>query len=351
MLTIGSLYSGVGGLELGLLAAFTEVGIESRVAWQVEIDPFASRVLAHHFPDTQRFSDVATVSHPPTVDVLCGGFACQDVSSAGKGRGLGRETRSGHTLHHLLRLVDEIVPPYVVIENVASGAKRWLPRVVQELVDRGYRPRAVPLGAIDVGAPHRRLRVFVVADRASKRSERSVNRGERTGRDHAGRGGAGVADPGLTRLEIGSEQLAWAELAPAERGGRARGTGLAHADDQAIAGGDERERARRVATGPRGSSERGATGTPMAHPDGATSGRLGGILDREREALGDDADRRGGQARSDGRASVCDPSRSGRRKRPRKKALDSRPKRRWWAPWSKRVGLKPVGEQLLLGDA
>jgi DNA (cytosine-5)-methyltransferase 1 len=117
--SIGSLYSGIAGLEVGVLAAFVEAGIPTRIAWQCEIDPFATRVLAHHFPDVQRFSDVATVSHPPTVDVLCGGFACQDVSAAGLGKGLGRETRSGFTLHHLLRVIDEILPPYLVIENVA----------------------------------------------------------------------------------------------------------------------------------------------------------------------------------------------------------------------------------------
>ena len=187
MRRIGSLYSGIAGLELGVLAAFVEAGIPARVEWQCEIDPFATRVLARHFPTVPRYTDVASVSHPPTVDVLCGGFACQDVSSAGLGRGLGRDTRSGFTLHHLLRIIDEIQPPWLVIENVASGAKRWLPRVVQELGDRGYRPRAVPLGAVDVGAPHLRRRVFVVADRGEGGcgSGRSIEQ-------HAGQPDAGV---------------------------------------------------------------------------------------------------------------------------------------------------------------
>lgn len=189
-----------------MLAAFVEAGLPARIAWQCEIDPFCSRALAHHFPDVQRFTDVATVSHPPSVDVLCGGFACQDVSSAGKGAGLGVETRSGFTLFHLLRIVDEIAPRYLVVENVASGAKRWLPRVVQEFRDRGYRPRAVPLGAVDVGAPHRRLRVFVVADRDEHGREGEGERraglldGERAplGNDVDRRSGA-VADSGAGR--------------------------------------------------------------------------------------------------------------------------------------------------------
>jgi DNA (cytosine-5)-methyltransferase 1 len=207
LISIGSVYSGIAGLELGLLAAFNEAHVPARVAWQIEIDPFCQRVLACHFPHVQRFGDVATVKHPPKIDVLCGGFACQDVSSAGRGAGLGRRTRSGHTLFHLLRLIDEIAPPWVVIENVASGAKRWLPRVVQELRDRGYRPRAVPLGAIDVGAPHLRRRVFVVADRDDGDGDGAIRLHEREqpGRmapwlaGSGQRGGADLADPTSAR--------------------------------------------------------------------------------------------------------------------------------------------------------
>lgn len=208
--TIGSLYSGIAGLEVGTLAAFAEASIPARLAWQVERDPFCTRVLAHHFPDVTRYGDVESVSQPEAVDVLVGGFACQDVSSAGKGAGLGIETRSGFTLYHLLRIIDEILPPYLIIENVASGAKRWLPRVVQELVDRGYRPRAVPLGAIDVGAPHRRLRVFVVADRdgAASRWIGGVRDGERAplGHDSGGRREGLVANGGSRRCGSGRGQ-------------------------------------------------------------------------------------------------------------------------------------------------
>lgn len=220
--TIGSLFSGIAGLELGILAAFHEAGIPTRIAWQCEIDPFCSRVLAHHFPDVQRFSDVADVHNPPAVDVLCGGFACQDVSAAGKGAGLGKETRSGFTLFHLLRIIDEIRPPLLAIENVASGAKRWLPRVVQELRDRGYRPRAVPLGAVDVGAPHRRLRVFVVADRGSPifGGLGGVRNGERTALwdDADGCGEGNVANGQRAGLEVVGFEQARRQFSPAERG-------------------------------------------------------------------------------------------------------------------------------------
>lgn len=240
--TLGSLYSGIAGLEVGVLAAFVEAGISARISWQVEIDPFATRVLAHHFPDVERFGDVATVSHPPAVDVLVGGFACQDVSAAGLGKGLGADTRSGFTLLHLLRIIDEIAPPWLIIENVASGAKRWLPRVVQELGDRGYRARAVPLGAVDVGAPHRRGRVFVVGDRAGARCGGGENAGA---------------------------------------GGRDEGEGQA-AQGRRAAGLREPERAGTLAHG---------------HGHGREGERRGRLLDGEWTALGDHADgRRGGSA-------------------------------------------------------
>jgi DNA (cytosine-5)-methyltransferase 1 len=128
-------------------------------------------------------------------------------------------------LHHLLRIIDEIKPRFLAIENVASGAKRWLPRVVQELIDRGYRPRAVPLGAVDVGAPHRRLRVFVVADRDGAASRRlgGVRDGERAtlGDDAGGCGEGLVADGQREGLEVERVEQARRQLAPAERGGGA----------------------------------------------------------------------------------------------------------------------------------
>lgn len=155
-LTIGSLFSGIGGLELGL--EWSGLG---PVRWQCEIDPFCRAVLAKHWPDVERFEDVTSRTNWPSVDIVCGGFPCQDVSAAGLGRGIGG-VRSG-LWYHFARVVSEVRPRFVVVENVASGARRWLPTVRHGLHVLGYRTRAVGVSAADVGAPHLRRRVFVVA--------------------------------------------------------------------------------------------------------------------------------------------------------------------------------------------
>lgn len=109
------------------------------------------------------------------VDVLCGGFPCQDVSSAGKGAGL-EGGRSG-LWYEFRRIIEERPPPFVVVENVASGKARWLPTVRRGLCDLGYRTRAFALSAVEVGAPHLRRRVFVVAHRERDGLQRSEQAG------------------------------------------------------------------------------------------------------------------------------------------------------------------------------
>lgn len=155
---IGSLFSGIGGLDHGI-----ERALGGQVVWQVEVDPWCREVLAKHWPHADRsVTDVrcATRDTVDRVDVLCGGFPCQDVSAAGKGAGLSGE-RSG-LWYEYLRLVRELQPRAVVVENVASGATRWLVPVRRMLEACGYRTRAVGLSAGDVGAPHLRRRIFVL---------------------------------------------------------------------------------------------------------------------------------------------------------------------------------------------
>lgn len=159
MLRIGSMFSGIGGLELGL-----ERSGLGRVVWQVEAHPFARRVLARHWPDVDRsVEDVrhASKENLAPVNVICGGFPCQDVSAAGRGEGLEGE-RSG-LWFEFARVVDDIRPCAVVVENVRSGAKRWVPTICEQLSAMGYRVRPLGIAARDVGAPQNRARVFVVA--------------------------------------------------------------------------------------------------------------------------------------------------------------------------------------------
>lgn len=156
--TIGSLFSGIGGLELGL-----EMAGLGPVLWQVEIDPFCRAVLAKHWPEVPRYEDIRRV-HPSqlrAVDVICGGFPCQDVSAAGKGSGM--QGGKSSLWWEFVRILQYAQPPIVVVENVSSGARRWLPMVRGHLRMLGYRTRAMGIAAADVGAPHIRKRIFVLA--------------------------------------------------------------------------------------------------------------------------------------------------------------------------------------------
>lgn len=158
---IGSLFSGIGGLELGLEWA----GLGPTI-WQVESDSRCRKVLAKHWPDATRFEDVRTVGSRclAPVDLICGGFPCQNVSSAGAREGI-TAPRSGLWIE-FDRVVRELRPSWIVVENVTSGADLWLDTVVTDLEAQGYACLPAPVAACDVGAPHGRGRLFVVASNA-----------------------------------------------------------------------------------------------------------------------------------------------------------------------------------------
>jgi len=158
----GSLFSGIGGLDLGLERA----GMEC--AWQVENDEYCQRVLAKHWPEVVRWGDIR--EFPPNadpalieglrVDAIVGGFPCQDISYAGAGAGLSGE-RSG-LFFEALRVVRLLRPRIVLLENVAALLTRGLDRVHGELATLGYRTESHCIPAAAVGAPHIRDRVFVI---------------------------------------------------------------------------------------------------------------------------------------------------------------------------------------------
>jgi DNA (cytosine-5)-methyltransferase 1 len=158
-MTFGSLFSGIGGIDLGLERA----GMICR--WQVEIDGFCRRVLEKHWPGVRRYDDVRTF--PPdgdedwNVDLIAGGFPCQDVSLAGKGAGIdGARSGLWSEFHRVVRLLR---PSLVLVENVPGLYSRGLGRVLGDLASCGYDAEWDCLSAASVGAPHLRERVFVVA--------------------------------------------------------------------------------------------------------------------------------------------------------------------------------------------
>lgn len=142
-------------------------------AWQVEIDPYCQRVLHKHWPEVPKHDDIRTFE-PTAVDVVCGGFPCQDVSSSGKRAGLDGE-RSG-LFYEFSRIIRTIRPRFVVMENVAGLIVRGMPRVCGELAKIGYGAEWHCIPAADFGLPQGRDRVWIVAYADGWRCEASEER-------------------------------------------------------------------------------------------------------------------------------------------------------------------------------
>jgi DNA (cytosine-5)-methyltransferase 1 len=150
------LFSGIGGFSLGLERA------GMRTVQFVEIDPFCQHVLRQHWPDVPVHDDIRSFHAPAGfAEVICGGFPCQDLSFAGKGAGLAGE-RSGLWSEYA-RLIGEVRPRFVIVENVSALLARGLGDVLGDLAALGYDAEWHCIPASAVGAPHRRDRVWIVA--------------------------------------------------------------------------------------------------------------------------------------------------------------------------------------------
>jgi len=162
MMTVLDLFSGIGGFSLGL----ERTGGFRTVAF-CEIDPFCRRVLAKHWPEVPIHDDIRTLNADWLAetgawpDVICGGFPCQDISLAGKGAGLAGE-RSG-LWREYARLIGEIRPSFVLVENVAALLGRGLGDVLGDLAALGYDAEWHCIPASYVGARQLRDRVWIVA--------------------------------------------------------------------------------------------------------------------------------------------------------------------------------------------
>lgn len=202
-LHVGSLFSGYGGLDLAVEDVFG-----ARTIWFSEINEPVARVFSRHWPDAPSLGDITTIdwNTVPPVDILCGGFPCQDVSTVGKMAGLKPGTRSG-LWAHMAAAIDALQPEWVVIENVrgllsapairanlegdrieqgnpadatprgvepdpwhlgetATRPLRAAGAVLGDLADLRYDAQWMGLPASAIGAPHPRYRVFILAHRA-----------------------------------------------------------------------------------------------------------------------------------------------------------------------------------------
>jgi DNA (cytosine-5)-methyltransferase 1 len=161
---MGSLFSGIGGLELGLERAIP--GLQT--VWQVEKEEFCRSVLERHWPNTKRYNNVLHVGahNLEPVDIICAGFPCQSISIAGNMEGLENEEKSG-LWWHVHRLVSEFQSigrqPILVLENVANIIRVGGPDVVGSLAAIGYDIEWTTISAAQCGAPHLRRRWFAVA--------------------------------------------------------------------------------------------------------------------------------------------------------------------------------------------
>lgn len=157
-MTFGSLFSGCGAMDLGLEWA----GFECK--WQVEINEFAREILGRHWPRVPKHGDISGISggQLERVDLIAGGFPCQDLSCAGKQAGIDG-SRSG-LWAQFFRLIGDLRPRYVLIENVTGLlGNEPMRRVLGDLSSIGFDAEWKVLRASDFGAPHERERVFVLA--------------------------------------------------------------------------------------------------------------------------------------------------------------------------------------------
>jgi DNA (cytosine-5)-methyltransferase 1 len=155
-LSVGSLFSGIGGLDLGLERA------GMKVIWQSEIDPYCNKVLKKHWPEVTNHGNIkdidwATVEQP---DVVCGGYPCQPFSLAGQRKGT---NDSRHLWPWVRDAISKLSPSYAILENVRGHLSMGGLQVVGELAEIGYDAEWRVVSAAGVGAPHKRERIIIVA--------------------------------------------------------------------------------------------------------------------------------------------------------------------------------------------
>lgn len=163
-LNVLDLFSGVGGFSLGLERA------GMRTVALCEIEPFCRDVLAEGWPGVPCYPDVRELSSARLgadgicADLICGGFPCQGISNAAGAKARGLEDERSGLWHEMFRLVRELRPAWVLIENVPRLRTLGADTVLSDLAEAGYTARPLVVGAIHAGANHIRQRVWIVAN-------------------------------------------------------------------------------------------------------------------------------------------------------------------------------------------
>lgn len=213
------LFSGGAGLGLGVALAIPSI----RTVCHVEREAYAAAVLVARMADAVLdqapiWDDVITFNGGPwrgVVDLITGGFPCQDISVAGKGAGLAGK-RSG-LWSEFARIISEVRPRFVFIENVAALRSRGLDQVLSDLATLGFDAEWSCIRASDVGATHRRDRIFILAESESERRE------QRDGREFEARGRPESCDGVAPMVVVGNPDLSGLEgwgMCPSERSGQ-----------------------------------------------------------------------------------------------------------------------------------
>ena len=208
MATYGSLCSGYGGLDLAMEAVFGATPI-----WHAEVEPAACTVLDAHWPGVPNLGDLTAVGWTtvPRPDVICGGFPCQPFSTAGRRQGTEDDR---HLWPHIADALRVLRPRWAVFENVAGHVSLGLEGVLADLASLGFDAEWATVRASDVGAPHRRERLFIVAADGDGGGWGAVHPDAWSWEPDAARGGHAAADTSHVGHERG-------------RGARDRGTGSA----------------------------------------------------------------------------------------------------------------------------
>ena len=219
MLTVGSLFSGIGGLDLGLERA------GMHVKWQSEIDPYACKVLAKHWPNIPNYGDIKQIDWRTVepVDVICGGYPCQPFSTAGKRRGTDDPR---HLWPWVRDAISALRPRYAILENVRGHLSMGGTTVIGDLTDIGYDAQWRVVSAAGVGAPHRRDRIIIVAYPNCSHTPNGRQRADVSSQDQSGRDDRAGSGSDPRQIGVASARQNSGDLADTNSARRQRSSGL-----------------------------------------------------------------------------------------------------------------------------